>query len=1183
MDQIAAECINNVDNIVLDKNAIIEASAGTGKTYIIQKLFIRLILEKNIDIENILVMTFTEKATGELKSKIRNEIIDALKNEKMKNKKSQLEKALNNFNNSHIFTIHGFCANIISDYPFENKLYFNTKLVDDTNIYEKTLNSIMRKNWSETYNEELTDILLISDINENWIEQLIKFTKQYNDTEGINDITIPSYDKNFTEKIKNIKVQLKEINHEELINQLILTHINSIEESDLYKLIKSSIKNNSLNKYLKIINKIINFIKDGSKSFYGYYTFLSSFIEMAESVDYLLKDTIILKDKSENYKNNLTITTLNNFVARIGNIFKDINLLSKQLFVNTVIDLKKAVNDNKKEKGLISFDDLLKYVYLSLNASEGIKNELQKKYHFAMIDEFQDTDKIQWNILKKIFLESYNNIIFLIGDPKQAIYGFRGADINSYLNAKEEILKNKSSYYFLDTNRRSIKEIVLFQNKLFGFDPNYDNKWFTDVKIEKIQSKPWNEVKTSIEDNLLKPINLIELPDKNVTEINDTMAEFISKEIPRLVSLKFVHSENKNDHSPYIKYEDIAVLTRKTNEQKIIEEKFIKYNIPYTIYKKGELYKSDEAFHLFILLDSISNPIDKSKFRKALLTDFFDFKFEKLINANDISENSKINMLFINWLYSAEKKDWAKLFKSIIEDTGLLMHLIKKQNGERKITNYKHIIENLLKETARYDYNIFDITKYLYNLINSNIKEEIDSDLHRLETEDSKVKILTIHASKGMQYPIVFIFGGFTKGSIDRYYKFHDNNKNKVVYDFLKKEENRTLHDNEKNEEDQRLYYVAITRAKSKIYIPYLKKIKSNNSGPAANFIKNCIDKAIINSDEAYVVNCENYLQNHLKANIEYKKSDIIQNQYDTIFINNDFLNDEALNMEILKDEVFSFSSLNREHENNNKLNITDIKINYKEDDDKNYIEQVIIDEVKDKAIPKGPETGILFHEILEEIDFQKFNTDFNKVICDEELNLFLTNKIKKYLLRIKQKNKTDLDILKSELIKTIYTTLNKNLGFNGLKLTEISVKDMIKEFEFYYKLEGFDNKHDTYINGIIDLLFRYENKYFILDWKTNYLENYDEDSIKKEMNKENYYVQLEIYLIAVAKWLEKKIKNFDIRNNFGGVFYLFLRGINNLNNNGIFYFYPEKTILINDYIKKINNKCLIKSLYEDK
>jgi len=1188
MNKIVPECINNIDNIILDKHAIIEASAGTGKTTTIQKLFIRLILEKNIDIEKILVMTFTEMATSELKGKIRKEISDTLQKEykeKVKdiNKITKLTNALNYFHNSQIYTIHGFCSNVVNDYPFENKLYFNTNLIDDTNVYEKTLKNIMRKDWADRYAEDLTDILLISEVNENWIKEIIKFAKKYNDIEEINDLTIPLYDKNFTEKIKKIKAELKKINHEELIKKLNIKNINYIEESEIYEIIKNSIRGNSLKKYTKVLNMIIKFIKKNVKNFYDYYCFIINFFKITKSYDYLLQDSVILKEKLEIFKNNNSITVINNAISEIKNIFNDIELLSMQLFTNTVIDMKIAVDNYKKENGLMSFNDLLKYVYLSLNTSENLKNELQKKYDFALIDEFQDTDNVQWQILKKIFLESKDKIIFLIGDPKQAIYGFRGADVNTYLKAKEEILiKNKSSYYFLDTNYRSNREIVLFQNKLFGFDPPYNNKWFTDDKIEKIASKPSDKIKISIEDNLFKSVNFIELPEKNVAIINDLMSEFISIEITRLVLLKITDSENKNNSLPNIRYEDIAVLTRKTKEQKIIEEKFIKYKIPYTIYKKSELYKSDEAFHLFILLDSISNPMDKSKFKKALLTDFFDINLEKLTDFNDVPEKSKINDLFSNWFYSAEKMNWPKLFNSVIEDSGIFIRLINKQNSERKITNYKHIIENLLRETSKYDYNIYDIAKYLFNLITSNIKDEIDSDLHRLETEDSKVKILTIHAAKGLQYPIVFVFGGFSKGSADSFYKFHDNDKNKIIYDLLKNEDNKTKHDNEKNEEDQRLYYVAVTRAKAKIYIPYLNKTKSKNAGPMANFIKNCIDNAIINNDEANVINSENYLNNYSKINKEHEQSDINKKIDDSIIINDNFLDDIISNIKIIKDEIFSFSSLNKEHESNNILNIADIKFNYKEDDDKNLINQVIDDDFKKQILPKGPETGILFHEILEELDFKKFDNDINKVIPDKELNSFLTNKIEKYQLRLKQKTDIDLNSIKNEIIKILHITLNKDLGFDDLKLVKINNKDRIKEFEFYYNLKNSNIKSNIYLNGFIDLLFRYKNKYFILDWKTNCLENYDKDSIKKEMNKENYYLQMQIYLITVVKWLEKKIKNFDFQKNFGGVIYLFLRGINDLNNYGIYYFNPENMHLINDYIKEINDKYLIKDRYGD-
>ncbi|HPO50016.1 MAG TPA: 3'-5' exonuclease, partial [Spirochaetota bacterium] len=541
--------------------------------------------------------------------------------------------------------------------------------------------------------------------------------------------------------------------------------------------------------------------------------------------------------------------------------------------------------------------------------------------------------------------------------------------------------------------------------------------------------------------------------------------------------------------------------------------------------------------NLFFLLKSLSSELSNGSILEALITDFFGLEIDKRVHKESIIAN--FYDLFLKWNEYAKKKEYNKLFQSIINDTGIFFRLIEKDDGERSLTNYKHILQNLLLEAERSNLSINQIVNLLKNYIEKYVAVEESEELHRQETEEKKVKILTIHASKGLEFPIVFMFAGFTTqkkdGNLD-YYKFHRDER--IFYDLSKDKSNLAENNRYEEFEKKRLYYVAITRAIFKLYIPLIKK---ND-----NFLTNSL--LDLNNPSIEYVDANRY--DLLEKNITAKeiKERLVEKEY-SIPENLFYFADR--NIKKRKDSLLSFSGLKREIDNYKKFSEISLK------DDEN-------DEVAPQKndLPPGVLTGNMFHKILESIDysiFKNFNS-YKDIKKDDETEKIITEGIEEYLFGYTKKDLEKVEIFKEAIYKRLFNVLNEPLNKDGFKLNLLEKKERLNEVEFYYPLPKSNNltvekisHKNGFLFGFIDMIFRIEEKYYILDWKSNSYDNYSGESFYQKVKTE-YNLQYKLYSIALLKFLKNNLKDFDYDKNFGGVYYVYIRGKTSSCDEGVFF-----------------------------
>ncbi len=785
--------VHDCGEIDLEKHALIEASAGTGKTYTIENLVVRLLEERaDLGLENILLVTFTEKATSELKIRIREKIENSLKNQNKGGVKSRkLQDALDIFDRAPIYTIHGFCQTVLRDFAFENGTVFQSEVMEDAPLFDMLLKEQMRSLWPKRYGKDLAKILKISGFSEKKETFLETIThlgmtvhesagdKLLPDLKGINfqglerDIqALESRVGDLFEGDGTFSKGYEQLNFNKAAKKSILQKIVQPLEAHFHNNADDAADTRVL---LKLMAQIEGVVSSGRKGI----------------------DALIPTKWNKGGPNLDVCPHLETLHKRLHEISRKCKELGCSLILESIRRLQEDVAAAKRSLGMISYDDMLGLVEKALYADNGsvLLEKLRDRYRVAFIDEFQDTDPVQWRIFKRLFLEGRHedspNRLFLIGDPKQAIYSFRGADVYAYLEARNEMTKlsaeGQAGIYSLSTNWRSQPEMIGTFNTLFCRDI-----WFrpqeTAGKFE-IGYQP-----TQPPPEILGPREVVEdRSGRHSLSIMDLraagsprpakimLARMIAREIEHLISSP-VRTRERSGEERLMGYGDICILVRNRSEAVFLEEELTKSKIPHSFYKKPGLFVSPEATCIGLLFHAIRDPGNNSAVKKALLTPFFGFKLSELFAYEDMPPSHPVKRLLFKWNGFAEWRRWNRLFRSMIEDSGLLVRETGKMGWDRKETNLRQIFEYLEDLAYRENLDFRGVSVGLDLLRKESGLAPEDAGIHQIETESRKVQIMTMHVSKGLEFPIVFVGGGLTgrPSHLDTYHIYHETEEDRI-------------------------------------------------------------------------------------------------------------------------------------------------------------------------------------------------------------------------------------------------------------------------------------------------------------------------------------------------------------------------------------------------------------------
>lgn len=1211
-------------NVPLDSVNLIEASAGTGKTYAISNLYLRFVLEKGFHVQSILVVTFTEAATKELKERLRNildeaysllcmpELEQALSGDshlkailrkyccptgdwrKLDAKlieiaQKRLRLAVVSFDEAAIFTIHGFCQRMLNENACESNMPFDLELMtQDNDLLKQVVHDFWRK--FAARDDLLTKTLLGNNLIA--LDKLLELAKTLRKKPDIvpflvqTPVNCPDFDAIFNKLKRLWKAQQNQI------IAILKDKDNKLSRAqDKYK--EAVIDENA---------KILDQISEDCPT-----------IEPIKKFAYAsLNDAITDSEKKKGVE-----AKPHRFFTLCDQFLDTINQKKADILRDFVQHVQKKFGSLKRSLNVMSFDDML------LNLREALKKDESKRFHalirsrfkVAMIDEFQDTDPVQCDIFRSVFMDdstgnhSGSHAVFLIGDPKQSIYKFRGADIFAYLDAK----KLAKKCWTLDTNFRSEADLVSAVNYLFIQDDNATVSGFhpfveADIPFYAVKSsgraeKDGRLMEDAEYQRLLLEILYIDNPESsddkplNADKGRALATEATARKIVELLkkgrdgAVRFVSEENKKE--VLLKPSDIAALVRSHKEARMLQQALSRYGVPSVLQSTGNIFASDEAKQFVYLLAAVAEPSERT-LRPLLLTPFVDMGFEHLKDISDAEMQTwHQQLLELNELW--KRNGFMSMFNRFMRQNSVKERFLSKNNGERALTNILHLAELLNKQVMESKLGSDGLAKWFDEMI-SEPEEKPEYELY-LERDADAVRILTVHASKGLEFKIVFCPFEWSRHYAPYWLKdascleFYDRKNGHWGLDLDKNglawQGHKECVWQDELAENLRLLYVAVTRARNKCFLVAGKM--NNVQLSALNYLLRAKDFKTIatyisemnptgNGSTKKVKELVEEMQKYLERLASSSKG----------LISTKMLSSERLTAPF--SERFTFTqaqSTQLEPVDFSETIETDWGIGsftwltknighgHQEAEPVKGSEEVEVQDVAAAPIsllaktppllPPGARTGSAVHEMFEELDFVK-QTNLDGIVRE---------KLKKYGIGASRDQNIDelvehTKILLQNVLKTSIPAAD------NLMLDTVSKDNRLNELEFFYPIQnispgvlvsvfkthgtdvskdfseqlgrlGFSLKNG-FMGGFIDLFFEHNGRYYVLDWKTNWLgdshDAYSDEAIKQVMYGSYYVLQYHLYTVAMHLYLQNKMHNYDYDKHFGGVVYVFVRGM---------------------------------------
>lgn len=1117
---------------------VVEASAGTGKTWTIERLYIKALLEADntfdktslLGVENILVVTFTNDATDELKERLYSQIEQSInlliylhnhkelpipetdlftaylqtRRDNYKKDVVLLSRALQNFDQSAIFTIHGFCNKVLHDYQFDCKVNPEFELVKDkTEIFKLIVFNFLRS-------------------------QIL---------------TAPQF----------------------------TSHINTVM-NNLYGFFDS-------NYQIPLVDRIVNKLpKDLFKIDQSGYVIKYQF-NIPSDIDFLSGEIPIV-DKP-NYKAE--------FLAYLTNYIYE--------------------HYQEPTQSNISYDELIQKMADSVANSNELADKIFYKYPVAFIDEFQDTDMLQWQIFSKIYHlnNSPRGNVIVVGDPKQAIYRFRGADIDTYIEARNQIPKRLSLVH----NYRSQANIMNFINQLFDLsnqNSNVANSYLGDgIDYSQIIASSKNLGKGIPHTQELKQIfakhNISQ--DSYDDEVQIVTVRGATKSVRSNGLLKAMTFEilallNAN---PALKGQ-IAVLVTRNREAVELVKYFAGFGIKAAELKLGNIYATATAGELYNILNSLLDLSNRQNFMRSITGKIFNLSLATLADKANNPVLELYRKRFFRYGQIWESSGIFSLIYAILDD----IVSDNKSLTNRELANLWQLAELLSKYHQKIN-NQAELLFWFKDRINQAIEgiaSNIDvgnEELIRLENDDEQIIITTQHKAKGMEYEILFcpyFKNNITiDGQFDFNYKrpfFSNYRKDNIPYsDLVLDQDVANYIASKDNKETHRLNYVALTRAKSRIYI-YLKqntitkatgKYNSREKpdklielfGYVASNPKD-VSHRLFNYPEFFGDNPQLAIKDKAKLPgvAVYNRDNVTWEDLQklaipvepTIYLQTGTPDGAGIYPKLTKvRENFSINSAyyRQSYSGLTKTDVFDKSYDYYEK--ANEVTPVTVHYkykiLNDKELT-GAVFGTLFHELCEIYPFsqqqlegvlQRYNVTNNDY--QSELITMIKEAFSYPLLDGKSLSDFSEIIHELEFNLTVKQTTN---------VSELISRHFGINHPFSVAALSLGTIRSGFLLGFMDVCFLHNGKYWVLDYKTNGLTDYTSAThfipmhtslrsgpawkpgnhfsnlIVESMAEHHYYLQYLLYLVALKRYLQSRLKIADATDLIGGSVYYYVRGI---------------------------------------
>ena len=1153
--------------VALSGMTLIEASAGTGKTWAIAALYLRLLLEKQLRPEQILVVTYTEAATKELRARIRSRIREALeamqgertedaflaalrdraaRNGTLEQQALLLEAALAEFDTAAIFTIHGFCLRALQDHAFESGALYDTELVTDQSAL---VGEVIDDFWRERFFGD-ADRLLGYALLRGWSPDfLTPFLESLQLSAG--DEVVPLYVEADVVRIDDeARAAFEEVCRlwnagKDAVSALLRTDRGLSRSEKSYR----------ADRVEQLLDAMNRFVAGGNP--FGLFEGFSKLTATGIAAGTKPSGTPPphpLFDACERLQ-----------------AAADERLLA--LKSELVTFFRKRLPERKRESNLRFFDDLLADLWHALRvvseSSAALAEALRNRYRAALIDEFQDTDPVQYDIFRRIYSGS-DAPLFLIGDPKQAIYSFRGADIFAYLQAAGDVAPERR--FTLNTNWRSVPKL------LDGFNLLFDEAR-TPFVFDAIPSPPLvagcpePDADASGEPPL--EICLLQSGEGDGGLRSGEAERFATGACASMVAETVSGGTGAGD---------IAVIVRTHRQARMMQAALRERGVVSVLQSDESVFAYAEAEEVRILVAALADPGREPLVRAALTTPLFGLNGSDIARLND-DENAWAERLqeFREYRHIWQECGFMVMARELMGREAVRERLLAPEgsSGERALTNVLHCFELLHQAAHTRGLGMEGLVSWFSERVVA--KERGEEYQIRLESDEPAVRIVTAHVSKGLQYPVVFCPYPFAGGNGGREVVLFHDDRGRMVRDFGSREieRHRMVAARESLAENLRLFYVALTRAERRC-IFFTGRIVDGRSSGRTPLLSPALYLLHVSDGARRSPRPVGEAQKELAGIDAAAMAETLQGVADASDGAISFrrvTTDDDLCVPLVRSgipqlpklvlrqfdkrletdwRIASFTTLSRHRAMTFEL----------PDRDESAAEPLaapVLSAEADRSIfafPKGAGAGILMHSIFETLDF----ASPTEIIINEA-------------------SATALDrygydrhwqpCLSAMVQQVLRTPLSSPEG--PFTLGSLSPRSWSTELEFFFPLRYVTSprladvlrRHGVIpagddpsaalqaldfapvrgmLMGFMDMVFEAKGRYYVLDWKSNHLgtalEAYHREKLGKAMQENRYPLQYLLYTVALDRLLSLRVPGYRYGTHFGGAIYVFLRGV---------------------------------------
>lgn len=1198
---------------------LIEASAGTGKTYTLSSLMVRIFLEKYLP-NQVIATTFTRAAAAELKSRIRLRLVeiqeyleplrsvletdihklvehesDPLKQHllqsfapRMAYACERLKLVIDQLDELFVGTLDSFSQKLLREFAFESGKIERAQITEDAKAYTRQLIHDVLREWIQLQPQQVIDTLYtvggLKSVDHfvGMVESSLNFSSAQFKLPEMPEIELAQRQQ-WQQQAQQIELSgLAEYYN---LDGAYYSYING-----------TSFRNNAFNKLfsesLPLLLKALD-TPENVQVFDAY--FADARDAVFKFLDKLEHQKIFKKcpaDVAEGFYQHPTILQLQKLCHALQKTQQQFEQLQVYLKAYLCIEVKKRLPQVLQQKGETTFAQQIKTLSEALKGEQGQRFAVfvQARYPLILVDEFQDTNQDQDDMLASIWRHPQRyqkGCMIMVGDRKQAIYGFRGGDMLTFLNAYQDIMAKQGHEYKLIHNHRSVKQLVEVVDALFQRQMDFGEQ----VVYDPIQagSRPHPALIEHAQMNTA-PLRWLQLQEgsEQATQVAWKIQTLLNQAYAKQL---YLDAETQQA----IGEDDIAVLSRSHRQldevQYVLERIGIRVNRP----SKRSVFDSAIAQDVGALFTALLHPYDEAKLKRALLSRLFGFDLTRLLALEQSAEGlshyiQQFDDIREMWLNQGFLAAWQRCLNQF----GIWQQLVATQSkdNERAVVNLRHLTD-ILSRRSEHVQGIQNLYHWYLKQLHSPSDREWELE-HKLSNE-AGVQLMTIHQSKGLEYKIVFLLGANKAFSeVQKTLNFSTTDiqvpetgqtrTQRVVAiadkNFLQQTE-LDQHQQRALAEQNRLWYVALTRASHRVYAVLEPEKGDKNKHAGLAFWKNqgVSFQHPYSLDEALILERPQALQT--------------QHSQQNIIISAKLLPTQRFYARAKTS--FSYLAQHLKHKANRVDRLANIDADFEQAED-----ELNLAELENRAtaqpiawikqyFPKGTLAGNFLHEIFEQIDFQRPQT------WREEIRRRFKNTYQglwSALLEQYQQHFPEQENAEQQLYEWIVAWLAEVLQTplnHSFQLQQLVTGQYLSECPFYLALsdrvlamqrvqqlfeeygidmpELLEAKSARYLNGSIDLVYFDGQHYHIADYKSNYLgaeqADYQQAQIAESMSLSSYWLQAALYLVALHRYLSVKLQDYDMQQHLGGASYLYLRGMNGQAQQGYFYWKPEDEFIL--------------------